>query len=63
VKSSGFFLLGVMTGVVGTLMFERWRRDRDPEDAERLSLRVSEHLKQLESRLESAMAKPARTRA
>ncbi len=42
-------------GVAGTLMFERLRREADPEDFDLLSQRVNTHLRKLEQRLEKAI--------
>jgi len=55
VKGTSFFLLGIVAGVVGVVAIERLRREHAPEDADLLSRRVAEHLRQLEERLESAM--------
>jgi hypothetical protein len=55
VKSSGFFLLGIVAGVIGVVAVDRYRRAHDPEDAEILSRKVTEHLAQLERRLESVL--------
>lgn len=62
-KSTGFFLLGLTAGIVGAVAVDRLRKGRDPEDAELLSLRVAEHLRQLENRLEDVMRAKAPAKA
>lgn len=55
VKGTGYFALGLALGVLTLIAINKVLRDQDPEDAERLSERVGEHLRQLEQRLETAM--------
>ena len=54
-KTSSFFVLGILVGVTGTLMYTRLRREASPEDFDLLSKRVNTHLKKLENRLDSVI--------
>lgn len=48
-RGLGWFFLGILTGVVGTLVFERLREERDGDDVDSLSESISQRLEALES--------------
>ena len=54
-KTSSFFVLGILLGVAGTVMYTRLRREAAPEDFDLLSKKVDAHLKRLENRLDIAI--------
>jgi len=60
VKTSSFFVLGILIGVAGTLMYTRLRREAEGEDFDLLSKKVDTHLKRLENRLDSVIQTRAR---
>jgi flagellar biosynthesis chaperone FliJ len=53
-RSSGYFLLGLLSGAVALLIIERLRQER-AEDAELLTKRMQAHLELLEARLEETI--------
>jgi len=48
-RGLGWFFLGILTGVVGTLVFERLREEREADDVDSLSESISQRLAALES--------------
>ena len=57
-RSSGYFLLGLLSGAVAVLLIEKLRKEQ-AEDAELLTERMQAHLKLLEARLEETMSSGA----
>ncbi len=55
-STTGIFLVGVLAGVVGSLLAVKLRKDVLPQAVENLADRIQDNLSELESRIQAALA-------
>ncbi|HQU19391.1 MAG TPA: hypothetical protein PLA92_10130 [Fimbriimonadaceae bacterium] len=55
-RSASTFMLGVIVGVAGTLAFQRLHQLRCNGDPEALADRMTQHIEELEARLDESQA-------
>ena len=55
-STTGIFLVGVLAGVVGSLLAVKLRKDVLPQAVENLADRIQDNLSELEARSQAALA-------